>query len=71
MRLVRLGAEAPPPILLVLLVVSFEPYRLAVALEGENMRRDSVEEPPVVGDHHDRSREGEQRLLQGTERVDV
>ncbi len=50
MRLVGLGAEAALPVGLVVLVVAFEPHDATVALEGEDMRADAVEEPAVVAD---------------------
>ena len=49
-RLVRVDAQAPLPVGLVLLVVALEPDRLAVALEGEDVGGDAVEEPAVVAD---------------------
>src|SRR5690606_38411588 len=44
-RLVRLGAEPLLPVGLVLLVVALEPDDAAVALEGEDVGGDAVEEP--------------------------
>src|SRR5437773_858891 len=57
--------------LLVGVVVALEPAHAAVALEDEEMRRDAVEEPAVVADHHDAAREVEKRFLQRAQRVDV
>jgi hypothetical protein len=37
----------------------------------EDVRRDPVEEPPVVRDHDGAAREVEQALLECSERVDV
>ena len=48
MQLVGFGAQAASAIGLVFLVVSCEPYDAAVALEGQRVRRDAVEEPTVV-----------------------
>ena len=53
------------------LVVAFAPDRLAVPLEGEDVRGDAVEEPAVVADDHGAAAEVEQRLLQGPQRVHV
>ena len=44
---------------------------LAVALEGEDVRRDAVEEPAVVADDHGAAGIVEQRLLERAQRVDV
>jgi hypothetical protein len=49
------SASTPEPALLVLLVVlevALEPLDMGVALEGEDVGADAVEEEAVVGDHH-------------------
>ena len=43
--------EAPQAVLLVVLVVALEPLDVAVALVGQHVGGDAVEEPAVVGDH--------------------
>jgi hypothetical protein len=48
-RLVGVGAEAASAVGLVIGVFAFEPLDLAVALEGENVRRDAIEKP-VTGE---------------------
>ena len=50
---------------------ALEPGRLRVALEGEDVRRDPVEEPAVVGDHDGAAGEVDERILERAERVDV
>src|SRR5207342_964366 len=45
---------------LVLLVVAVEEGPLRVALGGQDVGRDPVEEPAVVADHHDRAGEFQQ-----------
>ena len=50
---------------------ALEPGHLRVALEGEDVRRDAVEEPAIVGDHDGAAGEVEQRLLERAQRVDV
>ena len=60
-RLVGLGAEPRVPVRLVVLVVALEPHDLAVALEGQDVRGDAVEEPAVVADDHRAAGEVEQR----------
>src|SRR5438477_3848995 len=70
-RLLRLGAEAAAPVGLVVLVVALEPHRTAVALEGEDVGRNAVEEPAIVADDHRAAPEVDERVLYGAERVDV
>src|SRR5450631_2718895 len=51
--------------------VALEPAHLAVALEGEDVGGDSVQEPAVVADNHDASRERLQPGLERSQRVHV
>ncbi len=44
---------------------------MAVALEGEDMRRDAVEEPAVVADDDGAARVILERFLERPQRVDV
>ena len=46
-------------------------WPIGVALPGQDVRRDPVEEPAVVADHHGAARELQQRVLQRAERLDV
>src|ERR1051326_1017217 len=66
-----LGAEPLAPVLLVGVEVALEPADLAVALEGQDVGRDAIQEPAVVGDDHRTAGEAQQRLLEGAQRVDV
>src|SRR5688572_18670547 len=50
--LIGLLAQSLLPLRLVNLVVALAPDRLAVSLKCQNVRRDAVEEPAVVADHH-------------------
>ena len=68
---VGFGAEAASAVLLVLLVVALEPDGLAVALEGQHVRGDAIEEPAIVADDDDAAGVVQQRIFQRTERVDV
>ena len=52
-------------------VVPLEPRDLVVSLEGQHVCGNAVEEPAVVRDHHRAAGEGEERLLQRAQRVDV
>ena len=71
MRLERLGAAGLRDPLGVLAPGSLEPGGLRIALEREDVRRDAVEEPAIVGDHHCATREVEQRVFERAQRVDV
>src|ERR1700730_7191143 len=70
-RLLRLGAKTPLAVGLVGLVVALEPDHPRVALEGEDVGGDAVEEPAVVADHHCAAGEGQQGLLDRAQGVDV
>src|SRR5918993_1770681 len=69
--LVGLGSKAAFAVSLVVLVVPFIPDHLAVALEGEHVRGDAVEEPAVVADHHRAPGEVQERLFERAQGVDV
>ena len=71
MGLVGVDTEALVPVGLVVAEVALEPADLGVALEGEHVGGDAVEEPAVVADDHGAPREAQQGLLQGPQRVDV
>src|SRR5207249_1201105 len=70
-RALGLRAEPPAPVGLVVLVVALEPDRAALALEGEDVGGDAVEEPAVVADDHGAAAEVDERVLHGAQRVDV
>src|SRR5262245_45884615 len=70
-RLERVGAAGLLDPVGVLGPRALEPRDLAVALEGEDVRGDAVEEPAVVADHDRAAGEVEQRLLERAQRVDV
>src|SRR5215210_1439122 len=65
------GAARHPVPPRVLLLAPLEPRHLALPLEGEDVRRDPIEEPAIVADHDGAAGEVEQRLLEGAERVDI
>src|SRR4051794_19481126 len=58
-------------VLLVILKIAFEPFDMTVVLEGEDVRRDAVEEPAVVADDDGAAGKILQRLFQRTQRIDV
>src|SRR5215470_9135533 len=65
------GSEPAHLVLLVVLVVALEPLDVAIALEGEDVGGDAVEEPAVVADDDGAAGEVFQRFLQCAQRVDV
>mmetsp|Transcript_113837 Transcript_113837/g.361830 ORF Transcript_113837/g.361830 Transcript_113837/m.361830 type:complete len:203 (-) Transcript_113837:1192-1800(-) len=68
----RVGAaRALDEVLLVLAVAALEEPQLGVALVGDDVRRDAVEEPSVVADADRGARPILDRRLQGSQGVDV
>src|SRR5262249_39861440 len=67
------GVDAEPPhlVFLIILEVSFEPFDMAVAFEGQDVGGDTVEEPAIVADDHGAAGEVFQRLLERTQRVNI
>src|ERR1700726_2098964 len=55
----------------IILEIAFEPFDMAVAFEGQNMRGDAVEEPAVMADDHGAAGEILQRLFERAQGVDV
>ena len=49
---------------LVVGIVALEPHHLAVALEGDDVGGQAVQEPPVMADRHHTAGEGNQCVLQ-------
>ena len=66
-----LFTESVAPILLVLLVVPLEPKHARITLERHDVRGDPVQEPTIVGDGQNASREVEDRVIERSQRVDV
>ncbi len=52
MRLFRCRAQPLLAIRFILGIVTIKPNHFAVAFERENMGRDPIEEPTIVGDYH-------------------
>src|SRR5882762_9304781 len=71
MRLSGVLALALLVILNILLIVAFEPDNLGVALEGEDMCCNAIEEPAIVRNDHGAARERHQGVLEGAQRFDV
>ena len=63
------GAQSLAAVLLVLRVGAFEEIYLRVALEGQDVGRDAVQEPAVVGDDHGAAGEVLDTFLQGADGV--
>src|SRR5262249_49880828 len=70
-RPLLLVAETLLPILFVELVVAVEEGDLPVTFERQHVRRDAVEEPAIVADDHDATREAEERALERLQSLDV
>ena len=64
LRIDAVGAEAADLVLLVILEVSFEPFHMAVALEGENVRGQAVEKHAVMRDDNGATAEFFQRVFE-------
>src|SRR5512137_772711 len=71
MRLGSLFAEAFLLVVLVLAVVAVEEGPLRVALGGQDVRGDAVEEPAIVRYDEHAACELEQRFLERAQRLDV
>src|ERR1700761_5131212 len=65
------GAQAALLVVLIGLEVALEPLHVAVALEGEDVGAQAVEEPAVVADDHGATGEFLQGLLQVLQGLDV
>src|SRR3569832_392988 len=65
------GTEPAHLVLLVVLEVALEPFDVAVALEGKNVRRDAVEEPAIMADDDGAAGEVLPRLFERAQRLDV
>src|SRR5579884_4551063 len=60
----RLLTKALDFVVLVLVIVPFEEIHAGIALEGQNVRRDAVEEPAIVANDQDRSGKFAQGVLE-------
>ena len=67
----RVLAEPAHLVLFVILEIAFEPFDMAVAFEGQDVRGDAVEEPAVMADDDGAAGEILQRLFQRAQRIDV
>ena len=68
----RLGvAFLLPLVLLIIGVAAFVKDDFGVALEGEDVRTDAIDEPAVVRDDDGSSGEGFEAFFQGSERVHI
>src|SRR5688500_8899165 len=64
-------SEAALLVLLVIGEVALEPFHVAVAFEGENMRGDAVEEPAIVRDDDGAARVILERLFERAQGIHV
>src|SRR5205814_6391522 len=51
-RLIRVDAQPPLLVGFIILEIAFEPFDMAVALEGQHVGGDTVQEPAVMADDH-------------------
>ena len=56
---------------MIVTVVALEQDDLAVALKGKYVGGDAIQEPAIVGYHHDAAGEGQQGLFQGAQGFDI
>lgn len=71
MRPVGFFAEAFFPVGFVFAVIAVEPDNGTVALEGQDVCDDTVEEPSIVAAHHAAPAEALQSFFQCAQRIDV
>ena len=64
MRLLGVDTQSPLPVGFIISIVPLEPLHVTVALKGEYVRGDTIQEPPIVGNHHCTAREVEQGFFQ-------
>ena len=64
MRPIRLVAQPPTLVFLIGLEIALEPFYVAVALEGQDVGREPIQEEAVVADHHRAAGEILQRILE-------
>ncbi len=69
--LIRRVPQPTPAIRLIVRVVAREPGHLGVALEGQDMGSDAVQEPAVMADDEGTAGEGEQGFFQGPQGLHV
>mmetsp|Transcript_11338 Transcript_11338/g.30540 ORF Transcript_11338/g.30540 Transcript_11338/m.30540 type:complete len:235 (-) Transcript_11338:1369-2073(-) len=62
-RFKRTRAQSFASVLFVFLVVAFEPHGIRIAFKRENVRRDAIQKPAIVADHHHASGKVEQRVF--------
>src|SRR5579863_2839034 len=69
--LVRVFALAFPVVLDIFLIVPLEPDDLGVALEGEDVSGDSIEEPAIMRDDDRAAGERHQCILERAQGLDI
>ena len=70
-RLVGGEAESLLPASLVDLEVALADVDVTVSFEGDDVRRQPVEEPAIVGNHHGAAREFEKRVFQRRQGLNI
>jgi len=70
-RPVRIRTLPSLEVLSVFAVRAFKPHRLRVSLERKDVRRDSIEKPPVVRDHNSTAGKIDQSFLECSQSIDI
>jgi hypothetical protein len=65
------ASQSLPSILFILTVITLVEDDITVILISENMRGNAIEKPPIVRNHHGRSRECLNGIFEGAECFDV
>src|SRR6185437_8213475 len=71
MRLIRVDPQTALLVGLIVLVIAFEPFDMAVAFERQHMGGNTVQEPAVMADDHGAAGEFLQRRFQRAQRIHV
>ncbi len=64
-------SQAPFAVGFVICIVAFKPLNVAVTLEGQNMRGNTIQKPAIVRNHYRAAGEVEQCLFQCTQGFDI
>src|SRR5215813_13362955 len=71
MRLVGISSLPLVQVFGICPIVALEPDDFAVAFEGEDMRRDTIQEPAIVRNHYGAAGEIQERFFERAQRIDV
>ena len=63
-RLIRLNAQSPLAIRFIIGVIALKPQYLRIAFKGQNMGRNPIQKPAIMGDNHRATGKGQQGFFQ-------